>query len=69
MISIMNPVSLSMPVMKELGAKWLVQMAEYISENPNIVSNGFIKAGALDEDLTDLDSDDDLDTFTDEDTE
>ena len=47
-------------------------MAEYISENPKIVSNGFIKAGitgALDgneEDLTDLDSYDDLGTLTDE---
>ena len=40
-----------------------------ISENPQIVSNGFIKAGitgALDEDLTNLDSDIDVDTFTDE---
>lgn len=34
-------------------AKWLVQMAEYFSENPQFVVNGFIRAGitsALDHD-------------------
>ena len=29
-----EPVSLGLPMLKELGAKWLVQMAEYFSDNP-----------------------------------
>lgn len=39
------PVSLSMPVLKEVGAKWFVEMFEYISDNPQIIVNGFIRAG------------------------
>ena len=34
-----------MGVMKEAGAKWLVEMAEYISDNPLIIVNGFIRSG------------------------
>ena len=41
----LEPVSLSLPVLKELGAKWLVQMSEYFAVNPQIVVNGFVKAG------------------------
>ena len=41
----LEPVSLSLPVQKELGAKWLVQMAEYFANNPQIIVNGFVKAG------------------------
>ena len=29
-----DPICLSMPVLKELGAKWMVEMSEYISDNP-----------------------------------
>ena len=50
--------------MKKLGAKWLVQMSEYISENPNIVSNNFYKSWYY-EDFTGR-GDGDLDTFTDD---
>jgi len=32
-------------VLKELGAKWMVEMAEYFAENPQIIVNGFIRAG------------------------
>ena len=38
-------------MMKELGAKWLVEVAQHFSENPQIIVIGFIKsgiAGALD---------------------
>jgi len=28
------PIDLSMGMMKEIGAKWLVDMASYISDNP-----------------------------------
>ena len=40
-----QPVNLSAAVMKSIGAKWIVQMYEYIQENPQIVVNGFSKAG------------------------
>ena len=40
-----EPVDLSMGTMKELGAKWLVDMANYISDNPQFIVNGFIHAG------------------------
>ena len=31
--------------MRELNARWLVEMAEYISDNPQFIVNGFIRAG------------------------
>ena len=40
-----EPVNLGLPMLKELGAKLLVQMAEYFSENPHLIVNGFVKAG------------------------
>ena len=57
----LEPINLGLPMLKELGAKWLVQMAEYFEENPQIIVNGFIRAGiagALDQDPTELASDD-----------
>ena len=55
-------------MLKELGAKWLVEMTEYISKNPEIIVNGFIRAGicgALDdketedhEEVDEIESDD-----------
>ena len=36
---------LSMHVMKEVGAKWLVEMADYLSDKPQFVVNGFIQSG------------------------
>ena len=44
-IADLNPISLSMPILKELGAKWLVEMEEYLSNNPQIIVNGFIQSG------------------------
>jgi hypothetical protein len=41
----LQPISLGMPVLKELGAKWMVEMAAYFGDNPQIVVNGFVKAG------------------------
>ena len=38
-------------MMKELRAKWLVEVPQHFSENPHIIVNGYIKsgiAGALD---------------------
>ena len=36
-----------MSVLKEVGAKWLVDMADYISNNPKIIVNRFIQAGII----------------------
>lgn len=44
-------INLGLPILKELGAKWLVDMHKYIEMNPQIIVNGFIHlgiAGALD---------------------
>ena len=32
-------------MMKELGAKWLVEVAQHSSENPQVIVKGFVKAG------------------------
>lgn len=34
-----------MPVLKEVGAKSLVEMAEYLSNNPQFIVHGFIHSG------------------------
>ena len=44
----LEPVSLSLLVLKEQGAKWLVQMTKYFADNPQIIVNGFVKAGITD---------------------
>ena len=41
----LHQVDLSVARMKEVAADWLVQMAEYNSQNPSFLVNGFIKAG------------------------
>ena len=41
----LQPIILGLPVLKELGAKWMVEMSEYFAENPHIIVNGFVKAG------------------------
>ena len=60
----LQPVDLGMAALKEVGGKWLVNMSNYISDNPQIIVNGFIHtgiAGALDcqetDDLEVLDDD------------
>ena len=40
-----QPIDLRMTVLKEVGAKWLVEMATYFAENPKIIVNGFIRSG------------------------
>ena len=40
-----QPINLGLPVLKELGAKWMVEMSEYFAANPQIIVNGFVKAG------------------------
>ena len=41
----LQPIKLGMHVLKELGVKGMVEMAEYFGENPQIVVSGFMKAG------------------------
>ena len=41
----LQPISLNLPCLKELGAKWLVEAANYMSENPQMIISGFVKAG------------------------
>ena len=63
----LQPINLGLP---EFGAKWLVDMSSYISNNPQLIVNGFIRsgiAGALNGQETDetegnqeLDSEDDF---------
>ena len=52
---------------KELGVKWLAQMAEYFSDNPQLVVNGFLRAGiasALDHDCSEQEGQDEADSGT-----
>ena len=42
-----TPVDLKMSTVKPLGARWLVSLCNYISENRSIVENGFKAAGLL----------------------
>ena len=37
----LQPINLSLPVLKEKGAKWLVEMFDYIAANPQFIVNGF----------------------------
>lgn len=39
------PINLSMPVMKEVSAKWLVDVVDRISEKPQLIVNGFVCSG------------------------
>lgn len=41
----LQPIDLAMPILKEVGAKWLVGMADYLSSNPQFVVNGFLRSG------------------------
>ena len=43
----MTPVDLKMSTMKPLGARWLVSLYDYITENGSVVENGFKAAGLL----------------------
>ena len=78
----LQPIDLGLPALKEIGAKWLVDMASYVSENPQFIVNGFIRSGitgALDaletddmeklEDEQEIDSDIDSDIVESEETD
>jgi len=43
----LQPIDLSLPALRELGAKWITEMAGYFANNPDIIVKGFIKSGIL----------------------
>ena len=42
---IIEPVDLCMARIKEVSASWLVEMLDYIENNPQFIVNGFLHAG------------------------
>ena len=38
-------VDLAVSIVKSLGAKWLIEMYDYFLQKPEIIINGFQKAG------------------------
>ena len=40
-----QPINLSMPVMKEVSARWLVVIVGRISDNPHLIVSGFLRSG------------------------
>ena len=48
-MAILQPIDLAMPVMNKLGAKWLLEMADYmyIADSPQFIVNGFIQSGIM----------------------
>ena len=56
----LEPIDISMVVMKNISAKWFVKAAEYIADNPQFIVNGFVKAGIC-RALDGITSDDELD--------
>ena len=50
-----KPVDLGLTILKELGAKWFIEMADYFANNPQMVVNGFVEAaisGSFDDVVT-----------------
>ena len=56
----LEPIDMSMAVMKNISAKWFMKAAEYIADNPQFIVNGFVKAG-IRRALDGITSDDELD--------
>ena len=42
-----QPINLCLAALKEFSAKWLAEMGEYLSDNPQFVVNRFRRAGIL----------------------
>ena len=67
----LQPIDLGLPALKEIGAKWLVDMADYISENPQFIVNGFIHSGITGAlvGLSETDSEDKQETDSEQDSD
>ena len=63
----LQPVNMGLPLIRELGAKLIVEMAEYISNNPQFVIQGFAHSGiSLALDGINIEEDSDEDTSDDD---
>ena len=54
-----QPIEMGMSLMKGISVKWLVDRADYLSDNTQFIANGFIRSGipgALDGPQEDTDS-------------
>ena len=59
----LEPINLGLPIVKELGARWLLQMTKYFKENPQTIVSGFLwvgKVGDLDHASNNLESQEDI---------
>ena len=66
---VLEPIDLTLPFLKSVSTEWFIKMAEYITDNPQLIVNGFVRAGIcrvldgvtsdeeLDDILQDMDSD------------
>ena len=68
-----QPINMSFAAIKVLSAKWLVEMSEYLAENPQFIVSGFRRAGILmaldgktDEDFLEDDGNEDFDDNSDD---
>ena len=43
-----EPVDLKLSVVKPIGAKWLIELSDYLKSKPEIIINGFKGAGIVD---------------------
>ena len=41
----LEPISLNLPCLKVLSAKWIIAAVDHVADNPQIVVHGFIRAG------------------------
>ena len=41
------PIDFKMAIVKPLGAKWMIKLYDYMKGNPDIITNGFRKAGII----------------------
>lgn len=70
----LQPINLGFPIFKEIRTNWPADMATYISDNPHVIVNRFIRfgiMGALDgqetDDLVEPEDDQELDSEDDSD--
>lgn len=62
---VLEPIDLSLPVLRNISAEWFVKMADYISSNPQFIVNGFVRAGIC-RALDGVTSDEELDDILEE---
>ena len=64
----LDPIDLSSAVVKEKSARWLVELADYMAANPQIIVNGFMRTGITGA-LDGIQDDDSMDTNEDSEDE